>query len=202
MRKLAILVLLGLGFVLAISSYLQAQPLPPQPPPPPPPDEDMMNRIEMMKIWKLTELLKLSPEQSTQIFPILQRHEKQFREKAKQKDMIFQRLRVQLKVEGGGVSKAEAEKSIRDVMALEQEAMQLRKTMYDELANVLTSDQLAKYLIFESAFNDEISQMIRDIRQHRHRGPHPDNRGNPPDAPPPPSGPPPNQDFEPFGGSK
>jgi hypothetical protein len=117
----------------------------------------------MLKVWKLTEFLDLSTDQGAKVFPVLQQYEAQFRAKAKEKEDIHRSLKEA--IDAKTLTKDQVAEAMAKIQAVERDAMKIRSKMLQDLTAVLTPEQMAKFLLFESRFNDEIRDMIRDIRQ-------------------------------------
>lgn len=131
------------------------------------PRDEAMRRIEMLRIWRLTELLDLNPEDAAKIFPVLSKYDKLFREKGDTKDNLLKQMRLELKKEK--INSVKLEKINTDIFNIERDAMNIREQMFEELSQILTPEQLAKYILFEIKFQLEIEEIINKIRRESSR---------------------------------
>lgn len=134
----------------------------------PPSDERMkkiMKRIEMVRMWRLTEELDLDEATAAKLFPILSRYESKRMELQKQ---MFELRRKARLIESGRADKQESSARVLDELEKNRTAMhRLRKEQNKELKKVLTPTQMLKYLSFEERFRREMRQMIMDARGRR-----------------------------------
>lgn len=154
MKKLAILLLMT-GVVLAQPSMEK-------------PDR---NRLEMMKMWKLTDELELTEEQAEKFFPqyrtlmsdlenvTKQQHEvmKQIGELSKEKEVDGKKL----------------DNLVKQANDFEKKKIDLKYNFFKEAGKVLTPEQQARHVIFEQQFR---KQLKKGIREHGKRGKEKDKR--------------------------
>lgn len=132
-----------------------------------PPNKEQMERVrervETLRIWKLTKALDLDEKTSAQLFPVLNRYDKKRAEthNAIRNDMRELRDSVREKREG----------RIRNVLErLEHDHTALQRVNDEEraeLKNILTIEQQANYLIFQHEFEHEIRKIIAESRIKR-----------------------------------
>jgi Spy/CpxP family protein refolding chaperone len=125
---------------------------------------DAMKRIEMIRIWRLTESLNLTANEGAKIFPILQRFDKQFQEKMQTKEELVDQLVGELGKDA--INAAKLTSLSERILKLEDESMEVRKAMYKELREIMTPEQLARYMIFEVSFQREIDEIIQQVRKN------------------------------------
>lgn len=143
-----------------------------QAPPSPERREQLRRDIENMRIWKMTQFLELSTEQSTKFFPIFNDFQKEREKLEEERGEMMRRLGELVE------SEAEHESEIRRLMSglvKNREGMVSRKDEFRrEAGKVLSLKQQAKLVLFEEHFKREIRGMIEDIKMRRFRqGPHP-----------------------------
>ncbi len=126
---------------------------------------DAMRRIQLLRVWRLTEVLDLSQEKAAKVFPIIQRFDEEFQTKAEAKEKAVARMEAELKKQQPSANKLQ--ELTATILSLEKESMDVRETMYKELAEVLTPEELSRYLIFEIDFQNEIDSLINQIRRDR-----------------------------------
>ena len=143
-----------------------------QAPPSPERREQLRRDIENMRIWKMTQFLELSTEQSTKVFPIFNDFQKEREKLEEERGEMMRRLGELVE------SEAEHESEIRRLMSglvKNREGMVSRKDEFRrEAGKVLSLKQQAKLVLFEEHFKREIRGMIEDIKMRRFRqGLHP-----------------------------
>ena len=155
MRRNIIVAILLAAFLLSAATTFAADPR----------RDEAMKRIEMLRIWRLTEILDLNAEDAARVFPLLQRYDVMFQEKHRNKDMLLQQTQKEL-------DKPKPDKNLLNdltsrIIKIEQESMNIHVQMYKELKEVFTPDQLARYMIFELKFKKEIDDIINQVRRER-----------------------------------
>ncbi len=133
-----------------------------------PEEKDPREIIEKVRIYKLTEELDLSEEQITKFFPRLKEMRKNEQEFHKQRNEIVQELKELLK------TKAEEEKIVKllnKLQELQKKRVESQLKEAEEIRQILTPEQQARFIIFQEEFEREIRDMIREIRGRRQ--PHP-----------------------------
>lgn len=128
---------------------------------------DAMKRIEMLRIWRLTEILELNETDGARIFPILQKYDRQYMILNESKEKLVKQLKNAVNTQQTNAKRLET--LTGQLIQIEQEAMDIRGRMYTELKEVLTPQQLAKYMIFEINFKQEIDEIINQVRREHKR---------------------------------
>ena len=136
----------------------------PMMPPPGSEDKDPRAIIEKVRIYLLTEKLDLSEEQAVKFFPKLNDLRKA------EEDVQKERMGIIAKLEGQVREKA-SEKDLLQTLSGFENLIKTKadkdKKIRDELRSLLTPVQQAKFLIFQTKFEQEIRDMIREIRGNR-----------------------------------
>lgn len=128
-------------------------------------------RLETMLMWRLGEELDLDEETGSKFFPVVKKYEKERREIHRRQRKTTKSLRKALKGE-------EDEKLPALLAELRQNVKKtdsLKDKEYEELKGVLSTKQLAKYILFRREFNREIRKIV-EARHHRDRKKGPDHR--------------------------
>ncbi len=130
--------------------------------------ERVRDRIELMKMWKLTEALDLDQETAAKVFPLLNAHNEEHRKLREKRYEIISAL------------KQESEKDQADTRVLrsllnnfkenERAMVELRNKKLDDLSKLLGEEQVAKLIVFVPQFEREMRELIWETR-HRHHGP-------------------------------
>ena len=131
-------------------------------------EKDPRAIIEKVKIWRMTQELDLTTEQAEKFFPRLHELHEIERE--------FHRARMHMLSQLTDlVKKDNAEREIIEIMTrydgVHREKFKNEMQKLEEMWQVLTPVQRAKYLIFEEEFIREIKDMIREIKKHRFNKP-------------------------------
>ncbi|NHZ85093.1 MAG: hypothetical protein GWP19_04335 [Planctomycetia bacterium] len=121
-------------------------------------------RMEMMMVWKLTEDLKLTPQQADKFFPRMRAHreniamiDKDIRETVKD---------IRKKVDrGDNISDKEFDAVYRKVTALEMEKIDEKIRFMGEMKGILNNAQRVKLAIFKERFTREIQERIKNQRR-------------------------------------
>lgn len=148
--------------LVALVSYSQAQ----QGPGPGgrrPNREKMRERLNTIKIWKMTEAVGLTTEQSEKFFPIYNQQRKDHEKLEKERFELVDKL-SNLADEHDG-SDSEINKTIDKLIDHDGKFAQLRKKYLKEIAAVISVKQQARLLVFEERFRRRLQEDIRDIRR-------------------------------------
>lgn len=118
-----------------------------------------VNRMEMLRIWKLSEFLELDQDQATQFFPALQAHRDAMHEiDSTIVDLhraIFNRVNQQ------DVSQRQVNEWQKQLMDLQQQKTAREQAFLKSLPQYLSPEQQAKYLVFEWRFQQMLRNAIR-----------------------------------------
>lgn len=149
------IVTLVLSFTCQVA-YMQqtyAQPMPSER------HERLQQRVEMMRIWKLTDLLNLNEEQADIFFPRYRRY------LAELDSLEKQRIEIDRKI-GGAIDSGDA-----DFADLVDKSMELEKMLVNhkhsfvlQNSELLSPRNQAALLVFEQRFHQRLREMARDLR--------------------------------------
>lgn len=121
--------------------------------------------VESFKLFKMTEFLDLSEEQTTKIFPLMadmNRERDEHREAMQEK---MKELREMLKDEDASDSKAaQLAMEIHKMRGEQHEAMH---AMQGKLMGLLDDEQKAKFIVFESRFGDHVRGLHERMNNRR-----------------------------------
>ena len=146
---------------IALSCLLTAQPRPGSPPMAPPQDDRRGKRLEMMKMWQLTERLALTEEQASKFFPRYNSLEKELRELGKEQRELFGEMKKMMG-EDKEVSDKDLERITKKVSKLEQQKIDKKQKFFESLDEFLSTDQRARYYGFELWFKDELRRGLEE----------------------------------------
>jgi Spy/CpxP family protein refolding chaperone len=153
-------------FLFLISGYLLSQE--------PRPDRDRIReRIEMVRVWKMTEALDLSKEQADRLLVPLEAIEEKRRDLREENGRLMKNLRSAVAGENPD------EGAVKDLLdQLERLEDRIRETDGEErtlVRSVLSPVQEGRYVVFKRNFERELRNIVRDVRQQPDR-----NRPNEP----------------------
>ena len=122
-------------------------------------DDEMREKFEQLEKIKLIETLEMNEETTLRFFARKSEHQKQqdelqdrIREKIDNLEVIFKSGRV--------ATVDELKKNINEINALQSELEKNRTDFINSLSDILSYEQIAKLLIFERKFRDEIRRLI------------------------------------------
>ena len=124
--------------------------------------EKVKERIEMIRMWKMMDVLDLSREQSEKFLPALEEIENRRREIFQERVKTMKELRETVRGENPDESAVvdmmrRLEKNHDSLEALDKEE---RK----EIADILTPVQQGRYIVFKENFERELRNIIRDVQ--------------------------------------
>ncbi|MGA3083648.1 MAG: hypothetical protein ABSE95_02510 [Thermodesulfobacteriota bacterium] len=129
------------------------------------PRERSWERIKTIKMWKLTEVLKLDREGSARFFTINHQYEENKRKVHRAYHEDIQRLRNLLR------DMNPQDRELRDlVLRLKNRKKEMNDLEYkqmEEEMNLLRPDQQARYFLFQIDFRREMEDMIREVQGER-----------------------------------
>jgi hypothetical protein len=124
--------------------------------------EEIRKKVEAIKIWRLTEVLKLDEKTSAKFLPLVSSIER------KRRDLIRERMEAMRELHISLESKNPDEKKLRTTLELlnknNHEMMKLHEKEIEAARDYLTVEQQARYLIFQHEFQREMRGMIAGAR--------------------------------------
>ena len=135
--------------------------------------DERREQLESLRIWKMTEFMELTSEQSTVFFPKLHEFEQSLREQQKQQEILLKKIHGRLDNREQEFTQAEVDQLIIDLMKLQKHILEKRQKFMQSLESDLRPEQQAKYIIFESQFKHRLMRMMRSPEN---RGPAPHSR--------------------------
>jgi Spy/CpxP family protein refolding chaperone len=174
LRMLALIILLGFAGSAMAQGWMDEPP--PDGPPPfsdGPRAEKIRERIQTVKIWKLTETLELTPEQSQKFFPVYNAYQDARMALEKERFDTFHELSDLLDKE---------QPSDKEIIALLDKLdsfdgkIQANQAKFrNNVKDILTIQQLGRLYVFEVQFMQQIRGIVKDARmemrdKHPQRG--------------------------------
>ena len=121
-------------------------------------------RIENYKKLQMVEVLKLNEELSLKVLSRYNKHRDAMKSLEKDRAAIIDKLESQI---ASNTSDAEYNKNFTELIDVERKILELRSKYLTELKEVLTTKQVAEYLVFERNFLRNIRDIARDIQHQR-----------------------------------
>ncbi|MDP8222847.1 MAG: hypothetical protein P9L99_05755 [Candidatus Lernaella stagnicola] len=126
---------------------------------------EAMKRLEMVRLYKLVEVLELNSEESARLFPIIQKYDARFRTVIEKVEKTYVELHKELISEKP--NEAKLKKHVQTIFAHEREIMDIRDEQYRELNKELGAERSAKFMLFEKKFQREMQRVMDDVRGKR-----------------------------------
>ena len=123
-------------------------------------------KIEELRIWKMTTFLDLSTEQAMQFFPILKDHEKKMFKIMKKQQEEMQALSEKCSDENYNPSDKEIEELMTQWNKVGKQLEEEKTNFVLNDLNFLTNQQKVKYIVFDSRFK---SHLLRALREHKQK---------------------------------
>lgn len=129
------------------------------------PHEKARERIQMIKMYKLTEALKLDREEAARLFAITNQYEESKRKlRLELQDDI---LRLRNLMREMHPSDRELRDLISRIKVKNRDLRDIKQKQDEEEIAVLKPEQQARYLLFQIDFHRDMENMIREIREDR-----------------------------------
>lgn len=127
----------------------------------------MRNKIEQLEKIKLIDLLDMN-EKTTLIF-FARRHGyfKHQKEIINKRDSLIKVMENEIKNNRTKSKNTIYKKEIRQIFNLEQKMLIKRRSFYNSLSDILSSQQIAKLIVFEYRFKREIRNILMEKYRKR-----------------------------------
>ena len=124
--------------------------------------------MDAVRIWKLTEVLELTEDQTVSFLPVVQIHERKLRDTQRELMEISTSGRALLSQEK--VSQKEVDKLLKDYIQKQSEITEIKTDFVKSLPKYLTPEQQILYLGFEARFRAELRDFMKDRRGDAGKG--------------------------------
>ncbi len=129
------------------------------------PMDDNLDRLETLKMWKLTERLNLTDEQAAKLFPLMHKYRlKKDSLRVRERDLLDQ-LRDAVSRNADSVEILEIIDAIATARA---EECQVETDFYQQIRGILSARQQAEFVLFEVEFRRKMMDLIRQMHRGRH----------------------------------
>lgn len=117
-------------------------------------------KMETLRIYKMTEFLELTPEQSVKFFPKLKQYEDTIRKKQHKQMELIREIDQNTQNTDSTYSETDVKKYLRILAQIEKEIIAEKEIFIGELGSILTPYQQLKYLIFENRFRHRLLKTL------------------------------------------
>lgn len=122
-------------------------------------------RLEKYKKLRLIEALDLKEEDAVRFMAKYTTHENNLHDLMKQRMELIDQLELLLRTQA---SDKEFQKLFTQLEENEQKMFNERKRFQNEIKSSLTTEQAAKFLVFDRNFNRELHEAMQEMRRERH----------------------------------
>jgi len=129
-----------------------------------PPQGRGLERVEQYKKIRIMEVLNLDEQNSIKFFARYNKHQALMRDLRKQQVQALASVQALRKENAGDDAYG---KIVDELLSYENKVNDAKAKYIDELKQVLTSKQLAEYLVFETRFQQNLRDLVRDIPRNR-----------------------------------
>lgn len=122
--------------------------------------DQMRERVNAMKIWKLTEYLELTEEQAGVFFVRLREHEAEVADINRRKRQLYEEF--QKLIDEGTVKSKDVDRYFEEIAELDLSHAELRRQHIKSMDDILTDEQMAKFAVFQERFRRELRHQLQD----------------------------------------
>lgn len=122
------------------------------------------DRIAQLEKLKLIEALELNEETAVRFFARRKEHQKELESFERRTKDLFEQLDKSLKSKKPD-SEREQQKIINELLDVKVKIEQRKKDFVFSLNDILTTEQISRYLLFERSFREEIRKILLDRRK-------------------------------------
>lgn len=122
---------------------------------------EMRERIKSEEIAFITQKLNLSPEEAEKFWPVYNKYENKFIEIYKKRKDIHRKFK-----DLDTMKESDVENNINELIALDQQELDLKKARYAELKNILSIKKIAKLSFAESQFKRMLLMRLKKRGMH------------------------------------
>jgi len=125
-----------------------------------PMNPERRERMESLRIWKMTEFLELSSDQSVLFFPKLREYEASIRSDQEGQREIIRRINEKIEREADRIGQDDVRKYTQQMTDFEKRIIDKKQKFILDLSDVLTPEQQMKFIIFDSNFRNRLMKML------------------------------------------
>lgn len=125
-----------------------------------------MERLEHFKKIRMVEALDLDEETGVKLVSRYNKHRERMKDLESERKAVIEKLGSLV---GGNATEGEYQKCFTELNETEKRIAEVRKRFMDDLKEVLTTKQIAQYLIFERDFMKDVRNAVKDVQRERLR---------------------------------
>lgn len=122
-------------------------------------DKNPRERMEQLEKLKLLEALNLNEEEAIRFFARRNEFRDEHKDIIQKRDEIILNIELAIGKDKPG-NEADYEKKIKEFLMVEEKLIDHRAKFLNSLEDILTQEQIAKLIVFESKFKQEIRDLI------------------------------------------
>ncbi len=123
-----------------------------------------MERLENYKKIRMIEVLKLDEETGLKLVGRYNKHRENVKQLEESRAALVEKLESQL---NSNAADSELQRSFNDFYEIEKKIGESRKKFLEDLKEILTTKQIAEYMIFERNFMTDLRNVVKDIQKER-----------------------------------
>jgi hypothetical protein len=132
------------------------------------PPQHMRDKINQLEKIKLIETLEMDEETTLRFFSRRSEHQTKMEKLTEHADEIITQMEVIFKA-GKVYTEEELKSLIEEANTIHTAIMQEKSKFLNSLDDILTTEQIAKLIIFERRFKDELKRAMFRGRKYRNR---------------------------------
>lgn len=132
------------------------------------PPHHMRDKLNQLEKIKLIEVLNMNEETTLRFFSRRNEHQVKINELVKRTDEIITQMEFIFKA-GKVYTEEELKSLIVEANTIHTEIVQTKSDFINSLDDILTTEQIAKLIIFERRFKDELKRAMFKGRKYRNR---------------------------------
>jgi ribosomal protein S15P/S13E len=132
------------------------------------PPEHMRNKLNQLEKIKLIETLEMDEETTLRFFSRRNENQTKMEKLNERADEIITQMEDILKA-GKVYTEAELESLIANANSIQKQMVQTKSDFINSLNDILTTEQIAKLIIFERRFKDELKRAMFKGRKFRNK---------------------------------
>jgi hypothetical protein len=136
--------------------------------------QHLQERIETMRIWKLTELLNLDESKALKFFP----RYKVFNTELDSINNQFHEIKIQLDEKLESDSETGYTNLVSELKTLSLAKSEITFEFVESVSDILSEREKVQLLIFQQEFGRRIREMVREIQEEEGPPPMDQRRGN------------------------
>ena len=155
MKKLSILILVGMAMVVFLGGEVFAQKR----------EKGNHKRFQMTRLCLLTDALDLTEEQAAKVFPIIKKYDKERKRLHQERKKVIKEF--QDKVKSDQIAKGDINQFVTSWEETQIKRTKIGKQEFNELSSALDKGQQARYLLFRIHFPQKMRQLFKQMRHGR-----------------------------------